>query len=255
MTMKKLLFTLLVLCGSVGAAHGATAAVPEGLPPGTPAGNPTPVDYISNKSVPLTPREQKALQLSGQWAKTDIPPVMAGGGKIIYVHGAVLPSVIASPMQICDVELQPGEKVNEIVVGDSARWMIESGSAGQGAGQTVHLFIKPVDAGLESTAVITTDRRVYHLRLISKKDQHTPYIGFTYADDLSRSLAAKKSQEQRREQWSTTESADGERTDLSKLNFNYKVSGDRVRWRPERSTGRSRRPRGSCWSSARRRRS
>jgi type IV secretion system protein VirB9 len=192
-----------------------------------------PLSYISSRAVPLTAKEIKALELSDTWAKTDIPPVLSGGGKIIYVHGAVLPSVIASPMQVCDVELQAGEQVNEIIVGDSARWIIESGVSGIGADERTHLFIKPVDAGLESTAIITTDRRVYHLRLLSRARGHTPYVGFSYADDLSRQLLARKKQDQRKAEWSSA-TVEGRHVDLSRLNFNYSVKGDKVRWRPLR---------------------
>ncbi|MDR2077095.1 MAG: P-type conjugative transfer protein TrbG [Desulfovibrio sp.] len=209
----------------------AALAAPSGLPPGTPGD--MPLSYISSRAVPLSAKEIKALELSDTFAKTDIPPVLSGGGKIIYVHGAVLPSIIASPMQVCDVELQAGELVNEIIVGDSARWMIESGVSGVGADERTHLFIKPVDAGLESTAIITTNRRVYHLRLISRTRGHTPYVGFSYAEDLNRQALARKRQDQKRAEWSSA-TVEGQRLDLSKLNFNYSVKGDKVSWRPLR---------------------
>lgn len=228
--MKTLFISLVLLFSLTVAAYGAT---PGSLPPGTPDGLAVPIDYISKKAVPLNSKEQRALQLSRQWTKTDIPPVMSGGGKIVYTHGAVMPSIIGSPMQICDVELEPGERVNEIIIGDSARWMIETGSTGYGNNEAVHLFIKPVDAGLESTAVVTTDRRVYHLRLISKRAGHTPYVGFLYSDNIKRSLLSQREKEQRQERWNSTD-MEGEHADLSRLNFDYIVKGDKVRWRPER---------------------
>ena len=43
---------------------------------------------------------------------------------------------------------------------------------------------------METSAVITTDRRVYHLRLISRKTDFTPYVGFLYPDDLKAQVAA-----------------------------------------------------------------
>ena len=123
-------------------------------------------------------------------------------------------------MQVCDVELQAGEKVNEVIVGDSARWMVETASAGE----TTHLFIKPVDAGLETTAVVTTDRRVYHLRLVSQRTGHTPYVGFVYADSMKQQIAAKKAA-QERETSRNTAMLDGKSVDISKLNFNFDVRG------------------------------
>lgn len=185
-------------------------------------------DFLSNDTVPLTQREKKALNLTRAWAGRGPAPVLSHSGKLVYVHGASLPTILASPMQVCDVELQAGEKVNEVIVGDSARWMVETGSAGE----TTHLFIKPVDAGLETTAVVTTDRRVYHLRLVSQRTGHTPYVGFVYADSMKQQIAAKKAA-QERETSRNTAMLDGKSVDISKLNFNFDVQG-KASWKPER---------------------
>ena len=220
----------------------AAQAVPDGYPPalnahGIPAGAqkhaPMPeIDYISPKVVPLNAKEKKALKLSSDWSRQNVDPVLSGGGKVVYVHGASLPTIVATPMQVCDVELEPGETVNEIVVGDSARWLVDSGTAGSGSGATVHLFIKPVDAGLASSAVVTTDRRVYHLRLVSRRSGHTPYVGFLYSDDLRQKTARKQANAAKEQEWNST-SVDGKPADLSALNFNYEVKG-KASWRPER---------------------
>ena len=174
--MKKILLALTIaLCASTAFA---AQDIPLGYPPpldGMSASQPVQeIDYISPKVVLLTPKERKALSLSDDWARQNVDPVLSGGGKVVYVHGASLPTIVATPMQVSDVELEAGEVVNEIVVGDSARWMVESGSAGSGPDARVHLFIKPVDAGLESSTVITTNRRVYHLRLVSQRKARLP---------------------------------------------------------------------------------
>jgi type IV secretion system protein VirB9 len=190
------------------------------------------IDYISPKTVPLNAAEKKALRLSSDWSRRTVEPLLADGGKVVFVHGASLPTIIASPMQVCDVELQAGETVNEIVVGDSARWLVVSGSAGNGPGSTVHLFIKPVDAGLESSAVVTTDRRVYHLRLVSQRSGHTPYVGFLYSDELRLQAAERRARDAKEREWAST-SLDGATVDLSALNFGYEVKG-KAAWKPER---------------------
>lgn len=182
-------------------------------------------DYLGPDLVPLSPKEAKALSQSTQWARHGTAPLLGPGGKLMFTHGASMPSIIGAPMQVVDVELQQGETLHEIIVGDSARWMVETGKAGD----TPHLFIKPVDAGLESSAVITTDRRVYHLRLVSQRTGHTPYVGFLYSDELVRKASAKRAAEDKQKQWSSM--SDG--SDLSKLNFNYEVKG-KARWKPER---------------------
>ena len=237
-TMKKI---LIFVCALTLYAFPAFAAspIPEGWAPAlqaepgkaAPAAMPE-IDYLNPKNVPLTDKEKKALRLSGSWSRQGVEPVLTGGGKVVYVHGASLPTIVAAPMQVCDVELQPGEIVHEIVVGDSSRWMVDSGTAGSGSGATAHLFIKPVDSGLESSAVVTTDRRVYHLRLVSQRSGHTPYVGFLYSESLKQQAAWKQAREAKEREWGST-TVDGMATDLSALNFNYEVKG-KAKWKPER---------------------
>ena len=184
--------------------------------------------YLSPELTPLSAREQRVLGLIRNWSDGGSSGSQSymQGGKLVYVHGAAggIPTIIAAPLQVVDVELEPGETVNEIVVGDSARWQVESGSAGQ----STHLFIKPVDVGLESSVVVTTDRRVYHLRLISRKNDFTPYVGFVYAADLQAQVKAAQAQEKRTKTWQTTDKG----VDLSSLNFGYEVEGSTA-WKPE----------------------
>jgi type IV secretion system protein VirB9 len=232
-SMKRLFIAVCIALYALSSPAYA-ADVPDGWPPAV--GNIKPpiqdIDYISPRIVPLNEKEKKAMRLSSDWSRRMVDPMLADGGKVVFVHGASLPTIIASPMQVCDVELQAGESVNEIVVGDSARWLVVSGSAGSGPDSRVHLFIKPVDAGLESSAVVTTDRRVYHLRLVSQRTGHTPYVGFLYSDELRQQVAQRRAREAREREWAST-SIDGKAVDLASLNFNYEVSGSAA-WKPER---------------------
>lgn len=215
------------LCAAIflALASPALAAAPGGRPVAV-----TPDTMLSSMPVQLSPQQREALQLANKGAGATAPYI-ATGGKLVYVHGASTPSVIAAPFQVCDVELEPGEKINEIVVGDSSRWMVESGLAGD---STPHLFIKPVDAGLETSAIITTDRRTYHLRLISQKTGHMPYIGFVYSETIRRQQQQKSQQDAKEKEWRSTTDAVGKPVDLAKLNFRYDLSGDKPNWRPER---------------------
>lgn len=185
-------------------------------------------DYLGTEIIPLNDKEKKALKLSNSWARKGAEPILTANGKLVYTHGSSLVTIVASPMQICDVELQQGESVNEIIIGDSARWFIEKGQAGN----TTHLFIKPIDAGLETSAVVTTDRRVYHLRLISSRTDFTPYVGFIYANDLI-SYSAEKDAEAKKEELYTSTKIDKKQVDLASLNFNYRLKGNHS-WKPTR---------------------
>ena len=185
-------------------------------------------DVLSPEMAPLGANEQRMVEKIKDWAEhgTGSEGVLIDG-KLVFVHGVGgIPTIIAAPLQVVDVELERGEVVNEIVVGDTARWQVVDGTA---AGAT-HLFIKPIDSALETSAVITTDRRVYHLRLISRKTDFTPYVGFLYPDDLKAQVAAARAKEQRKQTWRTDDSG----VDLADLNFGYEVAGDNTPWKPER---------------------
>jgi type IV secretion system protein VirB9 len=177
----------------------------------------------SNGDIPLSPKEEEALRLAGTWADRPIKPIQTANGKVVYVHGSTMPTVIGAPMQICDVELEPGEVINEILVGDTTRWLVESGMSGGGI---AHLFIKPLDAGLQSSLVVTTNKRVYHMKLLSQPTGHMSYIGFLYQEQAM----ALVNQDRKQQLWSTTEK-DGLDVDLSRLDFNYSVSG-KAPWKP-----------------------
>lgn len=230
-------FALLGAVLALGAGP-ALAATPPGYPPALPQSMDKPVvatppiDFISPDAVELTDKERKALQLSGEWARRNIDPVLTPGGKILYVHGAAMPTIVAVPYQVSVIELEQGESIREIIVGDSARWLVDTGSSGSGAAKTEYVFVKPVDAGLETSCVVTTDRRVYLLRFVSQRKGHTPYVGFAYNDSMKQRQAWRTEQQARAEQWQSTE-IDGVRADLSALNFHYEVKG-KAKWKPER---------------------
>ncbi|MDR3038235.1 MAG: P-type conjugative transfer protein TrbG [Candidatus Adiutrix sp.] len=205
--MKSLIATLLLLATTIS---GPALAAPA-------------PDFLSPAVIPLSPKEEEALRLSRDWSERQISPLQTPEGKVVYLHGLSLPTVIGAPMQISDIELEPGESVNEILVGDTTRWLVESGLSGGG---TTHIFVKPLDAGLQTSLVVTTDRRVYHLKLVSQKEGFNQYIGFLYQGQ-AKVLA---DQDRKERQWATGEIG-GQAVDLSSLDFNYRVTG-KAPWKP-----------------------
>ena len=230
-----LLFVCVVLSSQAWAAENAkeTGMVPDDykmesmLTDGDkskPAHALPPLQYIS-PNIPLSARDKQAVKLAEDWEKGGAAPLQANG-KVMYTYGASSPTVIGAPLQVSDVELQSGEKVNEVVVGDSARWMVDTAQAGN----TTHVLIKPMDAGLSTSAVITTDRRAYHIILKSQRLGHTPQIAFLYPGDQAKKFREQAAKEDKDREFKTADVA-GHPTDLSKLNFAYDISGD-APWKP-----------------------
>ena len=227
-----LLLPCLLPCTTWGAAQSEDELAALLQTPSTPFPEAATLpDYMLSRPVPLTGAEKESLNMANEWAKKYAKPMLLGNGKLVWMYGVSRPTIVGAPMQVCDVELQPGEQINEILVGDTARWHVEIGRAGHSSGNVPHVFVKPLDSGLETTAVITTDRRVYHLRLISQSKRYTPYVGFLYPEDQFRQSSPLVS---RRDSLPLdgTGVAQGGVHDLSNLSFNYSIRGD-AKWRPE----------------------
>lgn len=206
------------------------------LPAGDIADLPEP-ELISKTPVELTEIEKKALRLSRDWQARGTTPILLPNGKVTFLYGANLPTIVCSPLMISDIELQPGEIVNDVIVGDTARWSIVAGTSGAEGNESTHLVIKPLDAGLTTTAVVTTDRRTYHFKLVSQPEGHTAYVGFLYPEQRQAALKRKLDHQRKKQRYRTTQvvNTEGEATtaDIAKLDFRYVVKGQ-APWKPTR---------------------
>ncbi|WP_235914443.1 P-type conjugative transfer protein TrbG [Rugamonas rivuli] len=189
--------------------------------------------YFSGKNLTLTQQERDALEASQQWrgaSPTGIRPAIGTDGTIRYLYGAQQPSIVCAVLQVCDVELQAGEQVNSIHLGDTARWIVEPAITGNGAAEVQHLIIKPMDIGLETSLIVTTNRRTYHFRLRSHRTEFMSRVAFTYTEDALAKWNVIKTREVKEKQERTIPQT-GEY--LGDLSFAYDVSGSAT-WKPIR---------------------
>jgi type IV secretion system protein VirB9 len=191
-------------------------------------------EQFFNKANPnLTPQEKAGLAISKQWiAKSGdtVKPVPGADGTIRFLFGASQPSIVCAVMQVCDVELQVGEQVSSVNLGDSVRWLVEPAISGSGSQAIQHLIIKPLDVGLETSLVVTTNVRTYHMRLRSHRTDYMPRVAFSYPEVVEAKWAALKQMEAQERQANTLP-ATGEY--LGNLDFGYRLSG-RAPWKPVR---------------------
>ena len=136
----------------------------------------------------LTRAEVAGLNIARQYNKGVLNPVPGPNGSIMFSFGSGTPSIVCAPLQICDVTLQSGERINSINVGDPARWHIEPAVTGNGSYQQQHVIIKPLDVGLNTMMVVATDKRAYHIKLKSHKTAYMPLVTFSYPKNLPRDL-------------------------------------------------------------------
>jgi type IV secretion system protein VirB9 len=185
--------------------------------------------YFSKKNLSLTTQEQTAVSIGKKWqtGQATSKPVAARDGSIRFVYGSGQTQILCAVLQVCDVALQPGEQVNNLNVGDP-RFEVEPAITGVGPLQRLHLLIKALDVGLDTSLVVTTDRRTYHFRLRSSRHEFMPYVSFTYPEEAQAKWDAIR-REEVRERHDNTIPLTGEY--LGNLNFNYTLTGS-ARWKP-----------------------
>lgn len=174
----------------------------------------------------LNRNEEKGTHLSGRWRAA--PGLVTHGpdGKIIFLYGEIQPSIVCSPLQVCDIELQPGEVVRDVLVGDTVRWKVEPATSGAPGGQAIHLIVKPSESRLVTSMIVTTSRRTYHLQLKSHATQYMARVAFEYPEDVGPRMADINARLE-------ASTIPGANVPAEQLNFEYYVSGN-ASWRPTR---------------------
>lgn len=137
-----------------------------------------------------------------------------------YSAGALY-QIYASPGQITDIALEPGEQLTgsgPLAAGDTIRWIVADTESGNGDTKRVHIMVKPTRPAIETNLVVNTDRRTYLIELRSREKPYMPSVAWFYPEDrTSRAKAVPPipvipEVEQRR--------------------YRYVIEGDKPPWRP-----------------------
>ncbi|RWE05864.1 MAG: P-type conjugative transfer protein TrbG [Mesorhizobium sp.] len=174
----------------------------------------------------VTANEAKGIGISGQWRGSRGLVTKGADGKVVFLYGEIQPSVVCSPLQVCDIELEAGEAVRDVLVGDTVRWKVEPATSGAAGGQAIHLIVKPSEPGIVTSMVVTTSRRTYHIQLKSHQAQYMARVGFEYPEDASKKLADVNARME-------ASTIPGAGVTAEQLQFGYSISG-RAGWRPSR---------------------
>lgn len=186
--------------------------------------------YFAKQNPKLTAQEKTAIAIAQKWkSATGMKPVAGPDGMVRFIFGGQQISIVCAVLQVCDIELQPGEQVNNLNVGDP-RFTVEPALSGVGAAEIQHLIVKPLDVGLETSLIVTTNRRTYHMRLRSHRTEFMPRVGFTFTEDALAKWDAIKFQETKLKQEQTIPQT---REFIGDLNFAYHVAGS-APWKPVR---------------------
>ncbi|MEL6237968.1 MAG: P-type conjugative transfer protein TrbG [Pseudomonadota bacterium] len=145
-----------------------------------------------------------------------------------YTEGALY-RLYASPGQVSDIALQPGEELVSVSAGDTVRWVVGDTISGAGATSRAHVLVKPISAGIRTNLMIATNRRTYHLELESVEGGYMAALSWRYPADELAGLTARNDRAIAREAGSIERGLT-----LEGLNFDYRMTGDNPAWKPVR---------------------
>jgi type IV secretion system protein VirB9 len=182
-----------------------------------------------------------AVSESLKWQQGGTPrPVLKQDGVVRFPYGEYQAIITCQPLNLCDIELQAGEDVQGIIIGDSQHWnegdngipLVYSGSA---TNLTPHLVLKPSQGGLDTTLMITTSKRTYMLKIKSALNGYVARVGFYYPAEMIQKFNENKAKlkvQDHEQTQSTNPDLKMPIINLSKVSYAYNISGDNYVWKP-----------------------
>lgn len=135
-------------------------------------------------NVALDDRDLKTLSKLDLLDAKQVAGTAYKAGLVTFAYGSGIPTVVCALLELTDLAFEKGESILSVQLGDSVRWNIESAVSGSANDSVEHLIVKPLEAGLKTSMLITTDRRTYHLRLKSTEADFMPAVVFSYPNSL-----------------------------------------------------------------------
>jgi type IV secretion system protein VirB9 len=188
-------------------------------------------------SILLSPTAVEALKVGQEWENGKATPAAGPDGRVLYRFGAGLPTIVCAPLRVCTMELQAGERIQgDAQIGDAIHWDMSLSTFGGGDEATSIIVLKPQQSGLDTTLLITTNRRAYYVRLISQPDAYLARVAFSYPQDEAvkwREDLAEQSAKLKQATYNAP-AADNPAPSLENLHFNYSCKGSNASLRPLR---------------------
>jgi hypothetical protein len=168
-------------------------------PPPAPAEPPPPTAAEILAAQPAEVREAvKKHEQKGEWPSYRT-------SYVLYAYGAgPQPVVDCAALRTTDVQLQPGETVTDLALGDQERWMATPASSGDPRSPVPHIVLKPQQPGIETNLTIYTTKHIYHL-ILRSRPRAMQEVEFYYPDELMSAMkeaaaAASKAEQERAQQ-------------------------------------------------------
>jgi type IV secretion system protein TrbG len=181
------------------------------------------------------PALKKAYQ---QYLRTGKAPNIITEGFEQFAYGTgIQPVIAASTFELTVISLEVGENIANVSSGDPLRWSYSIAYSGVNQARQAHVMVKPTQENISTDLVITTDQRLYTLKLVSTVDgKYARNISFWYPQEMQaywRDYNAKQKQKITQE----TTVANLSNLNINQLNFAYRLSHSGWRapvWMPVR---------------------
>src|SRR5580698_2368550 len=150
------------------------------------------------------------------------------------------PTVDCAPLRTTDIQLQPGETITDVALGDTERWMATPAASGDPRNAVPHLAVKPQAGGLETNLTIYTTKHIYHL-ILRSHGRPLQEVEFYYPDELLAAMKAADAAAANAKQEAVDPPGDSDdvvkvaAVDPAQINFAYTVGGPNVPWKPIRA--------------------
>jgi type IV secretion system protein TrbG len=188
---------------------GQLKPIPSGAPKNPAQGEPPPKDRIAAANAQARVEPQRRGYINA----IQVYPFAKGALYRLY----------AAVGEVTDIALEEGEKLTSVSAGDTVRWVVGDTTSGEGKAAIVHILVKPIQPDLESNLVITTDRRTYHLEMLSTEKTYMASVSWTYPTSELVSLRKERGE---------AEAAPVEMSvNPERLRFRYRIEGD-APWKP-----------------------
>lgn len=249
--MIKPVFKLSILAATVALVTGCTTqqyAPDDFVVPNKVVQNTVSVPYVPDKPIVNASfgigNDPAVVAAYNEYKKTGKAETVTTPGFVTYPYSSDFqPIVECQPLRLCVFQLEAGEKVKKVALGDTLNWKADSMLTGSGTNATTSIIIKPVSTGITTDLVISTDRRIYNIGLVSKDAADTHIVRYYYPfETLTDTVAQANAQQTEAERQgnsqstvvSTAQLPAGTNVQVGNLNFDYKIEGARPAWSPLR---------------------
>jgi type IV secretion system protein TrbG len=181
----------------------------------------------------------KEYEQSGKW------PVYRTPGSVLYPYDEEpQPELDCAPLRTTDIQLQPGETITDVAMGDTERWMATPASSGDPRNPVPHLAVKPQAPSIETNLTIYTTKHIYHI-LLRSRGHAMQEVEFYYPDEVLAAMKDADVNAAKPKEEATVDPPGDDNTgggvikiaavDPAQLNFSYKIDGPNLPFRPIRA--------------------